>query len=226
MSEQSAAEPDAANGNVPPAEPLTPEQMMQAAADRITALEAELAEMKERWIRAEAENAKARATEAAEKAITVRESEIAQRRKTIEVLLAEKAAEETRIGAEAERVRAAVEAEAQRLINEAENVRTDESRYSLFRRKLLDRIEGIVARERFAGDPVGRGIHDMAGFAEGANEDVPQRSIVFDDEDANRFGHGCDRSCGAFSIIAAIPSGFRAKRSWIGDSIERWRWRF
>ena len=60
MSEQSAAEPDAANGNVPPAEPLTPEQKMQAAADRITALEAELAEMKERWIRAEAENANVR----------------------------------------------------------------------------------------------------------------------------------------------------------------------
>jgi hypothetical protein len=41
-------------------------------------------------------------------------------------------------------VRAAVEAEAQRLLNEAENVLTDEARYSLFRRKLLDRIEGIV----------------------------------------------------------------------------------
>src|SRR6185369_2200631 len=57
---------------------------------------------------------------------------------------AEKQAEETRIGAEAERIRAAVEAEAQRLLNEAENVLTDEARYSLFRRKLLDRIEGIV----------------------------------------------------------------------------------
>jgi Flotillin len=41
-------------------------------------------------------------------------------------------------------VRAAVEAEAQRLLNEAENVLTDQARYSLFRRKLLDRIEGIV----------------------------------------------------------------------------------
>jgi uncharacterized membrane protein YqiK len=60
------------------------------------------------------------------------------------VLLAEKRAEETRIAAEAERVRAAVEAEAQRLLNEAENVLTDQARYSLFRRKLLDRIEGIV----------------------------------------------------------------------------------
>ena len=33
---------------------------MQAANDRITALEAELAEMKERWMRAEAENANVR----------------------------------------------------------------------------------------------------------------------------------------------------------------------
>ena len=85
-----------------------------------------------------------RATEAAERVVTARESEIAKRRKTVEVLMAEKQAEETRIAAEAERVRAAVEAEAQRLLNEAENVLTDQARYSLFRRKLLDRIEGIV----------------------------------------------------------------------------------
>ncbi|HEX4369679.1 MAG TPA: nucleotide exchange factor GrpE [Rhodopila sp.] len=56
MSDQTAAEPDAA----PPQEPMTAEQMMQAAADRIAALEAELAEMKERWMRAEAENANVR----------------------------------------------------------------------------------------------------------------------------------------------------------------------
>jgi uncharacterized membrane protein YqiK len=93
---------------------------------------------------AEAENAKARATEAAERVVTVRDSEIAKRRKTVEVLIAEKEAEQMRIGAEAERVRAAVEAEAQKLLNEAENVLTDQARYSLFRRKLLDRIEGIV----------------------------------------------------------------------------------
>jgi uncharacterized membrane protein YqiK len=49
-----------------------------------------------------------------------------------------------RIAAAAEKVRAAVEAEAQRLLNEAENVLTDAARGSLFRRKLLERIEGIV----------------------------------------------------------------------------------
>src|ERR1700680_2117794 len=52
---------------------------------------------------AEAENAKARATEAAERVITVRDSEIAKRRKTIEVLIAEKEAEEKRSGAAAAR---------------------------------------------------------------------------------------------------------------------------
>jgi uncharacterized membrane protein YqiK len=60
------------------------------------------------------------------------------------VMLAEKSAEEKKIAAQAEKVRAAVEAEAQRLLYEAENVLTDEARYGLFRRRLLDRIEGIV----------------------------------------------------------------------------------
>jgi uncharacterized membrane protein YqiK len=41
-------------------------------------------------------------------------------------------------------VRAAVEAEAQKLINEAENVLTEPARASLFKRKLLEHIEGIV----------------------------------------------------------------------------------
>src|SRR5215213_7462146 len=57
MQEQPAAEPDAA----PPGQDLTPEQALQAATDRIAALEAEVAEMKERWMRAEAENANVRA---------------------------------------------------------------------------------------------------------------------------------------------------------------------
>jgi len=93
---------------------------------------------------AQAEIAKAKAVEAAEMVKTVQESETAKRRKTVEVIMAEKAAEETRIAAEAEKVRRAVEAEAQRLLYEAENVLTDGARYGLFRRRLLDRIEGIV----------------------------------------------------------------------------------
>lgn len=56
MSEQTAADTDAAPGQ----DDLAPEQLAQAAHDRIAALEAELAEMKERWMRAEAENANVR----------------------------------------------------------------------------------------------------------------------------------------------------------------------
>jgi len=41
--------------------PETPEQVMQAASARIAELEAELAEMKDRWVRAEAETANVRA---------------------------------------------------------------------------------------------------------------------------------------------------------------------
>lgn len=44
-----------------PNAPLSQEQLMQAATDRIAVLDAELAEMKERWMRAEAENANVRA---------------------------------------------------------------------------------------------------------------------------------------------------------------------
>ena len=40
---------------------MTPEQVMHAASARIAELEAELAEMKDRWIRSEAETANVRA---------------------------------------------------------------------------------------------------------------------------------------------------------------------
>lgn len=53
MSDQTAAEPDVAS---PQDQPATE----QAAIDRVAALEAELQEMKERWMRAEAENANVR----------------------------------------------------------------------------------------------------------------------------------------------------------------------
>jgi molecular chaperone GrpE len=49
--------PDAANANAP----LSPEQLMQAATARIAELETELAEMKDRWMRAEAETSNVRA---------------------------------------------------------------------------------------------------------------------------------------------------------------------
>ncbi len=59
MNEQQAANATAADQ--PQDASLTSEQVMQAATDRITALETELAEMKDRWVRSEAENANVRA---------------------------------------------------------------------------------------------------------------------------------------------------------------------
>ena len=50
-----------ANNNASPDLPQSPEQVMQAAAARIAELEAELQEMKDRWMRAEAETANVRA---------------------------------------------------------------------------------------------------------------------------------------------------------------------
>jgi molecular chaperone GrpE len=49
-----------ANNNAATDLPQTPEQVMQAATARIAELEAELAEMKDRWMRAEAETANVR----------------------------------------------------------------------------------------------------------------------------------------------------------------------
>ena len=60
---------------------------------------------------------------------------------------AEKEAEESRLAAEAARVRSAVEAEAQKLINEAENILTDGARRSLFKRNMLNRLEGIISAQ-------------------------------------------------------------------------------
>jgi uncharacterized membrane protein YqiK len=100
--------------------------------------------LEESAAQAESATARAQAAAAEERVQTVRENEAAQRRRTVEVLLAEKSAEESRIAAEADRVRATVTADAQRLLYEAENVLTEGARNSLFRRRLLERIEGIV----------------------------------------------------------------------------------
>ena len=74
----------------------------------------------------------------------MRESEAARRRRAVEVLIAEKEADEVRIAAAAEQVRAAVRGRCAALLNEAENVLSDAARTSIFRRRLLERIEGIV----------------------------------------------------------------------------------
>ncbi|NKB15884.1 MAG: hypothetical protein HC774_01515 [Sphingomonadales bacterium] len=59
-------------------------------------------------------------------------------------MLAEGEAESDRIRAIALRIRQEVEAEGQRLFNEAQNVLSPESRASMLRRLLIERLEAIV----------------------------------------------------------------------------------
>lgn len=61
MQDENTAAADTAPSDKSQETPLSPEALMQEATARITGLEAELAEMKERWMRAEAENANVRA---------------------------------------------------------------------------------------------------------------------------------------------------------------------
>ena len=137
---------------------------------------------------------------------TVRESEVAKRRRTVEVMIAEKEAEEKRIAAEAERIRAAVEAEAQTLLNEAENVLTDQARYSLFRRRLLDKIEGIVRESVKPMEKIeGIRILHVDGLAGGGGGGEPQRHRRGD-----RFGAALPRAGAADRLDPVARSAWRA----------------
>jgi molecular chaperone GrpE len=61
IQKETMQDPNTASAEHAPQDPPSAEALMQEATARITALETELAEMKERWMRAEAENANVRA---------------------------------------------------------------------------------------------------------------------------------------------------------------------
>ena len=112
------------------------------------------------------EEARAREAEAVEKVASVRETEIAERKKNIEMILArlqaereslimtaiaeaEKAVAEERAEADrhqslAAQLRYEVDAGGKRQLNEAENLRSDASRRSALRMKLVEHLEGII----------------------------------------------------------------------------------
>ncbi len=112
------------------------------------------------------EAARAKMIEAREKSLTVRDTEIANRRKLIELVAATQEAERAAIGlktqAEAEKVAARdraeadkvevaalqvrykVEADGKRALNEAENLRSDASRKSALHQKLVEKLPDII----------------------------------------------------------------------------------
>jgi uncharacterized membrane protein YqiK len=93
---------------------------------------------------AAADQARAKAVAQEEKVFTVREAELAQRKKLVDVAQAEAEAEASRIRAMAAKIRHEVEAEGLTLMNKAANLLTPEARQSAMRRQLIDKLEGII----------------------------------------------------------------------------------
>jgi uncharacterized membrane protein YqiK len=117
-------------------------------------------------VQATVAQARAIEAEAEEKIFSIRETEVAERRKRVELILAalqaeresiqlttisaaEKTAAEDRAEADrfasmAAKLRYEVDAEGKRQLNEAENMRSDASRRSALRIKLVEHLEGII----------------------------------------------------------------------------------
>ncbi len=132
--------------------------------DRAIAIAEKTREQSE--VQATVEAARAKEAEAEEKVASVRETRIAERRKQIELILAaqqaereavqltttaaaEKTAAEDRAAADkfdslATKLRYEVEAEGKRQLNDAENMRSDASRRSALRIKLVEYLEAII----------------------------------------------------------------------------------
>ena len=129
---------------------------------------------------ADADRARAAAVSEEERVFTVRETEVAERRKAIELILASQEAEREgvrlrlaaaseraasadrgaairaeaeaesdadRIRAMAFKVRSEIEAEGARLMNEAQNTLSSESRLSLLRMRLVERLDSIIREQ-------------------------------------------------------------------------------
>lgn len=104
---------------------------------------------------AEADRARAKSVMEEEKVFTARETEVAERRRQIELISARQDAERVKTDAQAEadaekiralaaKVRAEVEAEGVRLMNEARNILSPQASVSAMRMRLLEKVEGIV----------------------------------------------------------------------------------
>ena len=116
---------------------------------------------------ADADRARAAAVSEEERVFTVRETEVAERRKAIELITASQEAEREgvrlrlaairaeaeaesdadRIRAMAFKVRSEIEAEGARLMNEAQNTLSSESRLSLLRMRLVERLDSIIREQ-------------------------------------------------------------------------------
>lgn len=154
---------------------------------------------------AQAENARAKMVEAQERLVTMRDTEIANRQKAIELIDAERKAEAeaagVRILAEAEKAaaqdradadriavaalaeRLSVEAEGKEKLNTAENLRSDASRKSALHKALVENLPAIIREsvkpmERIEGIKIVHveGLPGMSGGAMTGSGDTGQDS--------------------------------------------------
>jgi uncharacterized membrane protein YqiK len=104
---------------------------------------------------AEADLARALSVTAEEKVFTARETEVAERRRLVELITSRQDADRVKTEAIAEadadkiralaaKIRAEIEAEGVRLMNEARNVLSPQASASALRMRLLEKVEGIV----------------------------------------------------------------------------------
>ena len=119
------------------------ETLESAELDKIIAVAKKTLEVAAAQI--EEETAKARLAEAEEGVHSARAAEEAKRHSSVELTLAKMDAEAAKLRAAAEEVESKVRAEAQRLLYQAENTLNPDAHQSLFRRKMLEHVEGIIA---------------------------------------------------------------------------------
>jgi uncharacterized membrane protein YqiK len=93
---------------------------------------------------AAADQARAKAVAEEEKVFTARETQMAERKKLVDIAQAEAESEGIRIRALAAKIRQEVEAEGQTLMNKAANLLTPEARQSAMRLRLIDKMEAII----------------------------------------------------------------------------------
>lgn len=161
-----------------------------------------------------AEAARATMVEAQEKVLTIRDTEIANRKKLIELIEAAQEAERKALlvktaaeaeksaatdKAEADRIavaalkeRLAVEAEGKRILNEAENLRSDASRRSALHQRLVENLPDIIREsvrpmEKIEGIKIlhVEGLPGLSGHVGGTGDGTPPDGRGQDPRDGN-----------------------------------------
>jgi uncharacterized membrane protein YqiK len=191
---------------------------------------------------AAAETARSAMIQAQEKVSTMREKEVADRRKLIEIIEAElqaeretikvvaqaeadrkaagERAEADKVAADAAKYRYAVDAEGQRALNEAENLRSDASRRSALHRRLVENLPEII---RESVKPMERiesiRILQVDGLPGLSSVSGGEATIRGGDQGGGGDGGPKDRSLADSAVNAALR--YRAQAPFVDDLLKQ-----